>query len=134
MDNTWPCVVSLYGTLLAGGVFCIVNPQTKADKLEFILNDSGARILLTDGHLAKEFMPALPQVRQPLAVIASGKLPAEAVSIEAFDEVAQHSARRRGWRHHSARSFGTHLYIRLHGQSQGRHARTSPWCSPPAAS
>ena len=91
MDNTWPCVVSLYGTLLAGGVFCIVNPQTKADKLEFILNDSGARFLLTDGHLAKEFMPALPQVRQPLAVIASGKLPAEAVSFEAFDDVVSNT-------------------------------------------
>ncbi|MEO8017799.1 MAG: class I adenylate-forming enzyme family protein [Pseudomonadota bacterium] len=86
MDNTWPCIVSLYATLLAGGVFSIVNPQTKADKLEFILNDSGARILLTDGHLSKEFLPALPLVRQPLKVIASGQLPAGA-SIEAFDEV-----------------------------------------------
>ena len=86
MDNTWPCIVSLYATLLAGGVFSIVNPQTKADKLEFILNDSSARILLTDGHLAKEFLPALPLVRQPLTVIASGQLPASP-QIEAFDEV-----------------------------------------------
>jgi amino acid adenylation domain-containing protein len=90
MDNTWPCVVSLYATLLAGGVFSIVNPQTKADKLEFILNDSGARILLTDGHLAKEFMPALPLVRQPLTVIASGQLPAGPL-IEAFDEVVRNT-------------------------------------------
>ena len=86
MDNTWPCVVSLYATLLAGGVFVVVNPQTKADKVEFILNDSGARLLLTDGHLSKEFMPALPRVKQPLGVIASGSLPAGA-NIEAFDEV-----------------------------------------------
>jgi len=90
MDNTWPCVVSLYATLLAGGVFSIVNPQTKADKLEFILNDSGARILLTDGHLAKEFVPALPLVRHPLAVIASGQLPA-GQAIEAFDDVVRNS-------------------------------------------
>jgi len=88
MDNTWPCVVSLYATLLAGGVFSIVNPQTKADKLEFILNDSGARVLLTDGHLAKEFVPALPLVRHPLTVIASGQLPA-GLAIEAFDEVVR---------------------------------------------
>jgi amino acid adenylation domain-containing protein len=92
MDNTWPCVVSLYGTLLAGGVFSIVNPQTKSDKLEFILNDSGARILLTDGHLAKEFLPALPLVRQPLAVIASGKLPTPAGrTIEEFDEIVRNT-------------------------------------------
>jgi amino acid adenylation domain-containing protein len=95
MDNTWPCVVSLYATLLAGGVFCIVNPQTKADKLEFILNDSGARILLTDWHLSKEFLPALPQsgakdVRQPLVVIASGQMPPGGPNpIEAFDAVVR---------------------------------------------
>ena len=53
MDNSWPCVVSIYATLLAGGVFLLVNPQTKADKLAFILDDSGARLLLTDAHLAK---------------------------------------------------------------------------------
>jgi long-chain acyl-CoA synthetase len=88
MDNTWPCVVSLYATLLAGGVFVIVNPQTKADKVEFILNDSGARLLLTDGHLSKEFLPALPRVKQPLAVIASGALPPGA-RIEAFDDVVR---------------------------------------------
>jgi amino acid adenylation domain-containing protein len=91
MDNTWPCIVSLYATLLAGGVFVIVNPQTKADKVEFILNDSGARLLLTDGHLAKEFLPALPKVRQPLCVIASGVLPAGA-NIDAFDEVVRATA------------------------------------------
>jgi amino acid adenylation domain-containing protein len=91
MDNTWPCVVSVYATLLAGGVFIIVNPQTKADKVEFILNDSGARVLLTDGHLSKEFLPALPNVREPLAVIASGALPAGA-AIEAFDAVLRDAA------------------------------------------
>jgi amino acid adenylation domain-containing protein len=91
MDNTWPCVVSVYATLLAGGVFIIVNPQTKADKVEFILNDSGARVLLTDGHLSKEFLPALPNVREPLTVIASGALPAGA-AIEAFDAVLRDAA------------------------------------------
>jgi amino acid adenylation domain-containing protein len=91
MDNTWPCVVSVYATLLAGGVFIIVNPQTKADKVEFILNDSGARVLLTDGHLSKEFLPALPNVREPLTVIASGALPAGA-TIEAFDAVLRDAA------------------------------------------
>src|SRR5690349_12421508 len=35
MDNTWPCVVSIYATLIGGGAFITVNPQTKSDKLEF---------------------------------------------------------------------------------------------------
>ena len=40
MDNTWPCVVSIYATLLAGAAMLVVNPLTKADKLTYILNDS----------------------------------------------------------------------------------------------
>lgn len=88
MDNTWPCVASIYATLMAGGTFLVVNPQTKADKLEFILQDSGALLLLTDGHLAKEFLPALPRANQLKGVICSGTLPA-GQDIEAFDAVVQ---------------------------------------------
>ena len=36
-DNSLPCVVSIFGTLIAGGVFVVVNPQTKEDKLAYIL-------------------------------------------------------------------------------------------------
>lgn len=91
MDNTWPCVVSVYATLLSGAAFLIVNPQTKTDKLEFILRDSGARILLTDGHLAAAFLPALPQADALSHVICSGALPDSPVPqhlrLEAFDSV-----------------------------------------------
>ena len=55
MENTWQCAVSIYGILLAGGVFVIVNPQTKSDKLAFILRDSGARVLLSESTLLKAF-------------------------------------------------------------------------------
>jgi amino acid adenylation domain-containing protein len=74
MDNTWPCIVSVYATLLAGGVFLIVNPQTKADKLEFILTDSGAAILLTDAHLFNIFSSAVERVNSLRAVIMSGAM------------------------------------------------------------
>lgn len=89
MDNTWPCVVSIYAALIAGGAFLVANPQTKSDKLEFILRDSGARLLLTDGHLANAFLPALPQATDLLGVICSGTLPetTTAPRIEAFDAV-----------------------------------------------
>jgi acyl-CoA synthetase (AMP-forming)/AMP-acid ligase II len=120
MDNTWPCIVSLYGALLAGGVFVIVNPQTKSDKVEFILNDSGARLLLTDGHLSKEFLPALPRVKQPLGVIASGKLPT--VEAGALPGAAHDAARQADRRDHPERSRGAHLHLGFHGQPQGRHA------------
>ena len=84
MDNTWPCVVSIFATLIAGGAFLIVNPQTKADKLAFILDDSAARFLLSDAHFAREYGAALAQTRQPPAVISSG---AAAAPAESFDAV-----------------------------------------------
>jgi long-chain acyl-CoA synthetase len=52
LDNTAQCAAAIFGTLLAGGVFLVVNPQTKAEKLRFILDDSGARFLITEGHSA----------------------------------------------------------------------------------
>ena len=51
MDNTWECAVSIYATSIAGGVFVVVNPQTKTEKLEYIINDCGATILISDAHL-----------------------------------------------------------------------------------
>jgi len=92
MDNTWPCVVSVFAVLLAGGVFLVINPQTKPDKLEFILRDSDARLLLTDAHLAGVFMTVLPRLEQPIAVICSGKLPpAQGVPVESYDDVLRSS-------------------------------------------
>ncbi len=74
MDNTWPCVISIFGTLMAGGAFIIINPQTKSDKLAYILNDSGAGILLADSHLAKAYGPALKETPAIRLLIASGKI------------------------------------------------------------
>lgn len=86
MDNTWPCVVSIYATLLSGGVFLVINPQTKADKLEFILNDCGAAFLLTDGHLASVFIPVIEHCSTLGKVICSGKVPQHA-RVESYDAV-----------------------------------------------
>jgi amino acid adenylation domain-containing protein len=94
MDNTWPCIVSIYGTLLAGGVFLMINPQTKADKLHFILRDSGAAFLLTDGHLAGQFTKVVAGLDALRGIISSGRLPSPAqgsVSLESFDTVIRES-------------------------------------------
>jgi len=72
MDNTWPCVVSIFATLMAGGAFLVVNPQTKADKLAFILEDSGARVLLSDAHLGRELSAALVLLANPPLLACSG--------------------------------------------------------------
>ncbi len=96
MDNTWPCITSIYGTLLAGGVFLMINPQTKAEKLHFILQDSGALVLMTDCHLARQFVKATSNLPSLRAIIASGELSIyghlEEVDLESFDTVLLESS------------------------------------------
>ncbi len=75
MDNTWPCIVSIYGVLLSGAVFMVVNPQTKKEKLEFILKDSEAVALISDGHLARQFLAVVDGLPALRVLIASGNLP-----------------------------------------------------------
>lgn len=90
MDNTWPCIISIYGTLLAGGVFLMINPQTKADKLHYMLADSGAVILMTDSHLAGQFIRATYELPFLQSIITSGHLHdsgQSAVNPDAFNKV-----------------------------------------------
>ena len=88
MDNSWPCVVSIFGTLMAGGVFLVVNAQTKSDKLRHILNDSGAKVLLTDGNLSRVFLPVLGDAPSVQSVICSGNMPeSPAVKTIPFEQI-----------------------------------------------
>jgi len=73
MNNSWPAIVSIYGATLAGFVFVVINPQTKADKLGYILNDSGAKILITEIFLQKEFHKALDYTKEIKEIIYTGK-------------------------------------------------------------
>ena len=45
-------VTAVYAVLAAGGVFSVVNPGTKADKLAYILNNCRAAVLITEPRLA----------------------------------------------------------------------------------
>ena len=49
MDNCVEAVVSLFAVLKAGAAFLMINPVTKREKLEYILNDCSAAALLTQG-------------------------------------------------------------------------------------
>lgn len=92
MDNTWPCVVSIYATQLAGGVFVVVNPQTKKDKLEYILNDCSTTILITDAHLHTVFSEVIGNVKSLKSVISSGDIKnIDTDSIKGFEDVIKSS-------------------------------------------
>jgi len=47
LPNGAELAAALYGVWLAGGVAMVVNPQTRAEKLAFLLEDSGARLMVT---------------------------------------------------------------------------------------
>ena len=46
LDNSVETVVSIFAVLKAGGVFVVVNPTTKADKLVFLLNNCRATAMV----------------------------------------------------------------------------------------
>lgn len=72
LDNTSVSVVAIYATLLVGGVFVVLNPQTKKDKLEYILNDCSASALITDSHLNKTYSSVIDDIKSLKCVISSG--------------------------------------------------------------
>ncbi|MGB7285158.1 MAG: AMP-binding protein [Candidatus Acidiferrum sp.] len=47
MENSPEAVVGVFGALKASGVFLVVNPSTKVDKLSYILNNCRASVLIT---------------------------------------------------------------------------------------
>lgn len=52
LDPSVEAVVSIFAALKAGGVFIVINPQVKAHKASYILNDCQVKVLVSDaGHL-----------------------------------------------------------------------------------
>ena len=71
LDNSWASAVAIFGTLMAGGVIVLVNPQTKTEKLQFILDDSGARVLIAQSRLEEIFRPAIQRLGRPIMLLRS---------------------------------------------------------------
>jgi acyl-CoA synthetase (AMP-forming)/AMP-acid ligase II len=72
MNNSWECIVAIYGITLSGAAFLAINPQTKANKLQYILNDSGAKTLIAESTLSNELLQALPGTTTINEVIIAG--------------------------------------------------------------
>ncbi len=91
MNNSWQSIVSVYGITIAGGVIVVINPQTRADKLQFILNDSGARILITEELIIKSSSRALMGIKNLKEIIITGtsdtELNVQGLTINYFEKV-----------------------------------------------
>ena len=59
---------------MAGGVFLVINPQTKADKLQYMLNDSGAKTLISEAIQNNELSQALGGATSIREVIITGDI------------------------------------------------------------
>lgn len=59
LQNSWRCCVAVYATMLSGGVLLVINPQTPHAKVDFLLQDSQARFLLTEDSLVGEHLAEL---------------------------------------------------------------------------
>jgi amino acid adenylation domain-containing protein len=73
LDNSPTVLVSVYAALRAGAAFMVINPQTKEDKLRYILSDSGARALIAEGRLAAALSKAVPAVPAVGTVVLRGE-------------------------------------------------------------
>ena len=89
MNNSWHSAVSLYGVTLSGAAFLMINPQTKSGKLQYILKDSGSRILITEGRLQREFISGISDTDIFEVILSSGDLDIknDKVSLTNFDKI-----------------------------------------------
>jgi len=74
LNNSWQSMIAIYGITLAGGIFLVVNPQTKAAKLNYILNDCGAKMIVSESQLAGELSVALVGLRNIQQVLILGEI------------------------------------------------------------
>ena len=75
MDNSAESVISLFGILKAGAIFIMVNATMKAKKLNYILKDSGARVLITNANKARIIHEALDGASGLEHVLWVGSIP-----------------------------------------------------------
>ena len=71
LPNSVELVVGIFAALKAGGVFVVINPTTKHNKLAYILNDCEASALILPGRqleLARQLVGETPSLKMIIAV------------------------------------------------------------------
>ena len=112
-DNTVDTVVAFWAVLKANAVVSIVNPLTKADKLEYYLKDCRASALITDAHLESGLAGAGGEIDRGSRRRSSA--PADPrLSAERDDAAAA--------REHRHRPRRDHLHLGIDRRPQGRDA------------
>jgi amino acid adenylation domain-containing protein len=85
-DNTPETVVSFWAALKANAVAVIINPLTKADKLEYLLGDCRPAAFISDAHIAGVFTAPLGRSPHVKVAIISGKSVGDDPRFLAFED------------------------------------------------
>ncbi|MBN1828334.1 MAG: AMP-binding protein [Deltaproteobacteria bacterium] len=92
LPNSAEAVVSIFGVLKAGGVFVVVNPLVKPDRLEYILRDCNAIAIVTTCQLFKSALSGLercPNLRHVFLIDAK-RVRSGGSSSRQFESLAFH--------------------------------------------
>lgn len=73
-DNSYITLISIYGALLAGATFIVINPQTKLNKVKYYLENSEASALLAESKVSSQFLPLLDESIHLKVVISDDKI------------------------------------------------------------
>ena len=94
LENGVEAAVSIWATSKADGVFVVVNPSTKLDKLAYVIADCSAWVLITDAaKLARVDISGMPSLQQIIVVGAPPREPGRVVDFEAVLSSASPRAR-----------------------------------------
>ena len=72
LENSLASVVTLFAVLKADGTFSLINPQIKSFKLNFILKNSGAKIMVAEARLASLIEDSLSGLTELEFVVWAG--------------------------------------------------------------
>ncbi|MFO0756267.1 MAG: class I adenylate-forming enzyme family protein [Byssovorax sp.] len=79
-DNTPEAVIAFWAVLRANAVVSMVHPQTRVDKLAYLLNDCRASALVADGSFTPLVAEAAPRSPHLRTTIIAGRFDAERLS------------------------------------------------------
>ncbi|WP_298577944.1 AMP-binding protein [uncultured Luteimonas sp.] len=87
LENRVEAAAGVFGTLRAGGIFSVINPTTKADKLAYVLDNCEAAVLVTQASLlpvARAALAQSPSVRRVVVVDAGDDAAPDETGWDAF--------------------------------------------------
>jgi acyl-CoA synthetase (AMP-forming)/AMP-acid ligase II len=74
LDNSVESVLSVFAILKAGAVFSLVNPAIKSEKFSQIMNNSGAKVLITDSKKVATIQSPWGRSPDLSTVVVAGKM------------------------------------------------------------